>query len=144
MKTLWKTLKCGRDIDEKWAYNFSDLFYMVFYFYVKFSSNAWESTEDYIWFFAALRRVINHFEKVHNENAAYGIKSVVVAVTFNKSKYRCKHLNTMLACINVPKNLSEIMLFCYQLFSNCLFIFTFVKVSYIMLMILNCLGRQFM
>lgn len=43
-----------------------------------------------------------------------------------------------------PKNFPEIMLFCYQLFYNCLFIFTFVKFSYIML-ILNSLGRrQFM
>lgn len=43
-----------------------------------------------------------------------------------------------------PKNFPKIMLFCYQLFYNCLFIFTFVKFSYIML-ILNSLGRrQFM
>lgn len=71
-------------------------------------------------------------------------KSVVVVVTFNKLKYRCKHLNIMSSCVNVPKNFPEIMLFCYQLFYNCLFIFTFVKFSYIMLMILNSLGRQFM
>lgn len=58
----------------------------------------------------------------------------VVAITFNKFKYRYKQLNILSPCINTPKNLPT-EIFYYQLFS--------FHLLYIMLMILNCVGSYF-
>lgn len=65
-----KNLKSGRDIGEKWAYNFSDLFYMILM--LNFPAMLGNQQRLYL-FFIALLTVMHHFEKVHNENAAYGI-----------------------------------------------------------------------
>lgn len=36
-------------------------------------------------------------------------KYVPVAATFNKSGYRCEHLNTVPSCVSAPKHLPKIL-----------------------------------
>lgn len=114
---------------------------MVFYI-LKFCRNAWESTKDCICFLQLDQESCIILEKFIMKMLLTAFKSVVAAVTFNKFKYRCKHLNIVSSSVKHPHLPTEIMLFCYQLFS--LFIFTFVKCLYIIIfMFLNCGGRLF-
>lgn len=128
MKTLWKNLKSGHDIGKIHTHNFSVYICFAWFLYTSISPVI-HGNQQKIHFLQLYQGPCIILEKSTMKTLLMAFKYVAVAVTFNKFKNRCIHCH--LVSMH-PSNLpTEIILFCYQLFSFYLFIFTLIKCRYI-------------
>lgn len=91
---LMKNLKSGHDIGG--GENRLTIFRLNFAWFstcLKFSRNTWKSRKDCICFLQLYQEPCVILGKFIMKMLLMTFKSVVAAVTFNKFKYRCKHLN---------------------------------------------------